>query len=268
MTRHESWSGTAGSARDERARSEELTDLRLAARASSDAKRSFLAHLGNTLSTPLHAILGNLELLDTTSCTADDRDRLAVIQAAAIELAGTVEGLMELAASEGRPFESTMEERMVSAVLDHLDERWRRRLATRGQLLVTQWDDDDEAAIVADWSRFESVCDRLLDNVHHHAGEGTVTVTLSHAHGLLTLTIVDPGPGFPPEHRDEVLEPFFRIDASPGSANAGAGIGLAVAARLLQAVGGSLRLEPSSQGTTAIAVMPRQRRRTPRPDST
>jgi signal transduction histidine kinase len=204
-------------------------------------------------------MLGNLELLDLAKLPSDEHERLHTVHRAARELASTVDGLMELAASEGRPFEPMLSERPLLEVLDAVEARWQRRLAAKGQLLLTELvgGDDD---VTADWGRLDQVADRLLDNVEGHARPGVVTVCLGHADGLLTLTIADSGPGFPPELRDEVLLPFVRLDASPWSSKAGIGIGLAVAVRLLEGAGGMLRIEPSEQGTVATAVMPRQRR--------
>jgi signal transduction histidine kinase len=244
-------------------RADELEELRGAAEAAAHSKRSFLAHVGNALETPLHAVLGNLELLDLRALPEEERELLRTAEDAAKQLAVTVAGLMELVASEGRPFEPTMEQRSLVALLDAIDDRWQRRLAARGQLLVTELSGDD-SEVIADWGRLEQVADRLLDNVERHAGPGIVRVSLGGAAGLLTFEVADSGPGFPVEHRDDVLLPFFRVDAAPGSAKAGVGIGLAVAVRLLEAAGGSLRVEPSEDGTLAVAVMPTQRRRAPR----
>ena len=53
----------------------------------------------------------------------------------------------------------------------------------------------------------------------------------------LEVTVEDNGPGIPEEFRDDIFQPFFRIDASRSQETGGSGLGLAIVAQLCQAHG-------------------------------
>jgi signal transduction histidine kinase len=70
----------------------------------------------------------------------------------------------------------------------------------------------------------------------------------------LQVVIADTGPGIPPEHRDRIFEPFFTTKRS------GAGLGLALVSKALQACGGRIRVttrEDARPGAVFIVTLPR-----------
>jgi signal transduction histidine kinase len=62
---------------------------------ASDAKERFLAELGHELATPLHAVLGLLELIDPGGLTIADQGRVSEIRDHAVTLSGLLNGLVE-----------------------------------------------------------------------------------------------------------------------------------------------------------------------------
>ena len=72
-----------------------------AARMASEAKEAFLGDLGHDLATPLHAVLGHLDLIDQSALVSEDRERLIAARSSATELAALLKGLVDLAASDG-----------------------------------------------------------------------------------------------------------------------------------------------------------------------
>jgi signal transduction histidine kinase len=242
-----------------------------AADAASKAKRSFLAHVGNALATPMHVILGNLELIDRASLSLDDLGRVDTAESAAARLAAIIDGLMQLAASEGRPFAPLTEHGSPRSFLESIELRWQRRLAAKGQLLLTEISGtiaESEQDVLSDWTRLHSVADHVLDNVRMHARPGKVVVTLQRLDGVLHLTVDDSGPGIPPGQWESVLLPFNWSESDAGSSTHGIGIGFAVAARLLESVGGSIRIDGNDLGGTSVhCLIPVERRSTTRDET-
>ena len=82
----------------------------------------------------------------------------------------------------------------------------------------------------------------LLENAHRHAA-GAVTLQLSHAGGMVEMLVCDQGPGVPPQYRERIFEPFYRL---PGASerDGGVGLGLALVKAIVLRHGGSVRCEP------------------------
>ncbi|BDW95453.1 hypothetical protein MACH10_11380 [Thalassospira tepidiphila] len=66
--------------------------------------------------------------------------------------------------------------------------------------------------------------------------------------GGLWIEIADDGPGIPVEQREQVFEPFFRIEASRNRDTGGIGLGMAIARTAVRAHGGEIYLEESQKG--------------------
>ena len=84
-----------------------------------------------------------------------------------------------------------------------------------------------------------------------------VEVELRADNGKAIIDVMDDGPGIPEEYRSRVLEPFFKVDAARGDADAGFGLGLSIVAEIIQAHNGKLRfLDRSPKGLTVRLEMP------------
>ena len=88
----------------------------------------------------------------------------------------------------------------------------------------------------------------LLLNAHQAGRDRPVEVNVVTRDGACTITVLDRGPGIPPEVRARVFEPFYTT--KPG----GTGLGLPVVRRLLALQGGSLRLMDREGGGTAAEI--------------
>ncbi|MBM3523489.1 MAG: two-component sensor histidine kinase, partial [Alphaproteobacteria bacterium] len=86
----------------------------------------------------------------------------------------------------------------------------------------------------------------LLANATRHGAR--IEIRAKRRERSLKLTIDDDGPGIPPEAREDVFKPFFRLDASRNTATGGVGLGLTIARDVVRAHGGEIWLEDSPLG--------------------
>ncbi|TIS58369.1 ATP-binding protein [Mesorhizobium sp.] len=93
----------------------------------------------------------------------------------------------------------------------------------------------------------------LIVNAATH-GKGC-SVALSAAEGHAVLTIVDRGPGIPPELLNKAFEPFFRVDPGRWQSIPGAGLGLAIAREIIERYGGTITLENRAGGGLSQKVV-------------
>lgn len=102
------------------------------------------------------------------------------------------------------------------------------------------------------------VLDNLLTNAIAHAPAGTPVLLVSRpgADGQLVLEVQDLGGGIPPEQQPLIFDRLYREDRSRDRRTGGAGIGLAIARRLVEAHGGRISVEstPGAGATFRIEL--------------
>lgn len=95
------------------------------------------------------------------------------------------------------------------------------------------------------------VLTNLISNADQHGGSVRVWLDGRDIH------VIDSGPGIPDEFKEQVFQPFFRLDNSRSSVTGGSGLGLAIVQQLCQAHGWRVRIEDSvGQGTDVVVSLP------------
>jgi signal transduction histidine kinase len=131
----------------------------------------------------------------------------------------------------------------------------RRSEAAHGNHLFL--DGPPSLSVEGDWVGLEAALDAVLENVRMHGG-GAADIRWGADGGDATVSVVDHGPGIPPELADRAFERFFRADPSRARDTGGAGLGLALSRALIEAQGGQMWLEPTAGGgLTASITLPR-----------
>jgi signal transduction histidine kinase len=101
--------------------------------------------------------------------------------------------------------------------------------------------------VSADPTYVEQVVRNLLSNAAKYGGEEPVRLIAEAGRDEVRIRILDRGPGFQPEEGSRLFELFYRAPSTAGQAS-GAGIGLYVCARLIQAMGGRIWATPRPDG--------------------
>ncbi len=218
---------------------EELQAAYLQLEQALQAQRRFVADASHELRTPLTTIRGNLELLRREPPIPPE-DRQAVLEDLIAEcdrLIRLVHDLLALARAEA----GQSPRRMPVPLRPLLSElgRQARRLA-RGQIVETP--DPPEASALADPDLLKQVLLTLIDNAIRYTPPGGRILLRARAEEThVALEVQDTGPGIPPEILPHIFERFFRGD--PARTGGGAGLGLAIARALVEAMGGTITVE-------------------------
>jgi two-component system osmolarity sensor histidine kinase EnvZ len=104
-----------------------------------------------------------------------------------------------------------------------------------------------QRALVAP-SAFSRVLINLISNGVKHGGRVVVTVSRN------LVEISDNGPGIPVEYREQVFQPFFRLDMARQSTTGGSGLGLAIVSQLCQVHGWHISISDSAHGGASIRL--------------
>jgi two-component system sensor histidine kinase BaeS len=227
-------------------RSDELGDLArhfnaLAARLAGTeaARRQWVADTSHELRTPLAVLRAQLEALQdgVRSATPDTLDAML---RQVLALNKLIDELYALARADVGALDCKPVALDLWALARDHARGFEARLAQAG-LALELGPAPETATVCADPDRMRQVLDNLFENsLRYTAPGGRVHL---HAHteaGRIRLHLDDSAPGVPDDALARLSERFYRVDASRSRAHGGAGIGLALCRRLLDAQGGTL----------------------------
>jgi len=220
-------------------------------RRSEERLRRFVADASHELRTPLTSIRGYAELFRRGADTRpeDLAKSMTNIEAEAARMGVLVDDMLLLARlDQGRPLEQ--ESLDLSAVVREAVETARTIDPTRAIELGSH----DPAAIVGDAGRLRQVIDNLLENARVHAPGAAVQVKVDLDGDDAVVEVADEGPGIEPEVVDRIFERFTRGDPSRSRGTGGAGLGLSIAAAIVDAHGGSVRASAREGGGSVFRV--------------
>jgi signal transduction histidine kinase len=106
--------------------------------------------------------------------------------------------------------------------------------------------------------RLRRALQEVVDNAVRYSPAGQVTLVATLQDGLVRISVADQGPGIPSEERDQLFAAFFRGRSTRALAETpGAGLGLSIARRDIETLGGRIWLEHSdTQGSVICVAIP------------
>jgi nitrogen-specific signal transduction histidine kinase len=247
-----------------RAANERLRQANQALAKAVRARTEFLANTSHELRTPLNGILGMTEVvLGEPGLDPRLRDRVAVMNAGAETMRALVDDVLDMARIETDGVTLHRAAFDLKRLGREAVRLWSDRAAAKGLALTCDLS-DAPGRIVEDAGRLRQILFALLSNAVKFTAEGTVRLSISVEPGpageRLRIQVADTGAGVPPEKLAEVFEPFGQGDSSRTRAHGGAGLGLAICRRLVDAMGGEIRLDSTlGQGTTVTVDLPLER---------
>ena len=224
----------------------------ISAEASEQASRSkseFLAAINHELRTPLHGILGYAEMmrLDGDLAPAQAR-RVDLMLNAGEHLLGMINSVLDLSQIEANMLEVQPETVEILDIARRCLDLVRPGAEKKGLALVMA--PAVPAWLCLDATRFQQVLVNLLGNAIKFTAAGSVELRLgrSASGDCFRVAVADTGPGVPPRHRDKLFHTFQRLDGNALRSVEGAGLGLALSARLVALMGGHIGYEPNPMG--------------------
>jgi len=230
-----------------------LADLaRQSAERANHAKSQFVAALSHELRTPLQAINGFTENLQTLDLSPDQRRQaLERIRLASAHILSIVDDVLDLARVEAGAMPIDLADfDLVSVVGESL--ALIQPLAERREVEVAH--SGPTAMVHGDRRRLQQVILNLVSNaVRFSPAQGHVRIRTVVEAQSACIHVVDEGPGIPAELLARLFVPFDRLGADAGR-EGGAGLGLVLARRLTEAMGGTLELTSTVGVGTHVTV--------------
>ncbi|MFA5915059.1 MAG: PAS domain S-box protein [Burkholderiales bacterium] len=231
----------------------ELESAKSAAEKANLAKSDFLSSMSHELRSPLNAILGFAQLMESDSPppARSQKESIAQILQAGWHLLKLINEILDLAKVESGQVPLSPEPVSLAEVLLECQGMIEPQAQQRG-IQMTFPKSEIPYFVHADRTRLKQVLLNLLSNaIKYNISRGTVEVTCTEsAPGRLRVSIRDSGAGLYPEQLTKLFQPFNRLGQEAGGEE-GTGIGLVVAKRLVELMGGVIGVE-STLGTGSV----------------
>ena len=219
-------------------------------------KDEFLAAMSHELRTPLNAVLGLTDaLLEGMAGALEPRQRgwLADIATSGQHLLGVINDILDLARIDAGRFEPDYQAVSVEDLAQASVRLVMGNAIARGIALTAEVP-PDLGVILTDARAARQILLNVLGNAVKFTPAGKAVrlrVASGGVPGTAVFTIADEGPGIPPERVQEIFEPFVQLDGGLDRRQEGTGLGLALAARMVRALGGGIEVESTvGEGST------------------
>jgi len=227
-----------------------LRRARAEAEAANAAKSSFLRAASHELRTPLAVIVWLAELLKDPARVPPDRfaRSLAGIRSSADELLRTTEAVLNLSRLDQPNSEPEQEVIHLPATIREALENL-QPLAERKQLgLRLAMMPGAPTNMTTNGQHVRQVIVNLVANAIKFTARGEILVRVQRQESTVVIDVQDNGIGIPLNARDRIFEPFFQVNRTTGQRLGGSGVGLALAKRFAEGLGGTLVLFESEEG--------------------
>jgi len=223
----------------------ELQSAKAVAEKANSSKSDFLSSMSHELRSPLNAILGFAQVMETDPMapTVAQKESIGQILQAGWHLLTLINEILDLAKIESGKLSLSLESVSLAEVMIEC-QRMIEGMAGKRGIQLTFPDFAVPCYLHADRTRLKQVLINFLTNaVKYNRERGTVEVLCAASGpGRIRMSIKDTGAGLPPERLAQLFQPFNRLGQEAGGEE-GTGIGLVVAKQLIELMGGVIGVE-------------------------
>jgi signal transduction histidine kinase len=231
-------------------------DRRTAKARLRQVKSDFLSNVSHELRTPLSVVVGFVYLLLNQvigKLTEDQQKVLETVYRNSEELLELIDNVLWMTSLNAGEATATIEKFDARDVVKETLKRFEKTILEKSLKVDVEMADSD-MSIVSDRAKVERVFQNVFNNAVKFTSEGSVTVKVQPAGDgkSVDFEVTDTGAGIEESKIDSIFEPFHQADNSAQRAYSGLGLGLTVARRMAELIGG--KLEVSSKPNLGTRV--------------
>jgi two-component system sensor histidine kinase BaeS len=215
-------------------------------------RRRFMADIAHELRTPLSVLRGELEAIQDR-VNAPTPEAIASLHSEVSTLSKVVEDLYELSLADIGALTYRKASTDIGDVLQTTLDVFLHRFSSLGLKIETHIEKD--AVCIADPHRIQQLFNNLLENMARYTqSPGELTLDCRQADGNVVIEFHNSGPGVSLDQFEQLFDEKLRADSRPDHAAGGAGLGLAICRKIVEAHEGNIAAQPSPLGGMLIRV--------------
>ncbi|MDF2436276.1 MAG: response regulator [Bacteroidota bacterium] len=232
---------------------EEMQTAKAKAEESDKAKSLFLANMSHEIRTPMNAIIGYVELILNDRLSAEHRDYLENVKESGKLLLHLINDILDISKIEAGQLVVESEPVSIKTLFDGKESVFKHIIEKNDMNVkfIRTLPENIAREIYSDRTRLQQIIYNLLSNAVKFTSEGTIELGVSLKDPTtLEFYVKDSGIGLEKKDHGRVFEMFGQADASITRTHGGSGLGLTIAKKLVQLLGGTIRVE-SAKGKGA-----------------
>jgi signal transduction histidine kinase len=235
-------------AKAERRSRSELIQAKQAAESANRLKTEFMTNISHELRTPMNGVLGMTELLLSTSLDAEQADYAATVRDSSHSLLALIDDILDFSQIESGEADVSFSRRDLRGVFDKALAATRLGVQHKRISVEGFFDATLPSCVLIDESRLGQVLKQLCGNAVKFTECGFVRISVeclskAEIETLVKFSIEDTGIGIAAENLELIFDRFTQLDGSLTRSRGGTGIGLCIAKRTVELMGGAIHVQ-------------------------